>query len=673
MHGRNRRGPAGWGLLAVVVLAGVVPALPGGATPTTTFAVGPAAGPVGGIFRVGAASRSVLPFVDGGLAYTREGFPPRSDLHDPGIPVRAFDDGRIAVGNGNRDARWVHDDVRVAAMAVASPRSPEVLVFVSADLYMIFRQDADIIRWKVLVRLPPGLRTRVKVLVTSTHNHHGPDTAFDINHRWYASMTDRAADAVVAAIARMRPARLRTAAGQHFFGVRDGTDPQVFDPTLQVLQAVGTDGRVIATAVQWNNHPEATLFWSPPREAIEADCARIGLAGADCHAKDRYLSSDFPGVLRQDLRRRYGGQVLFFNGALGVLIGPGGAQVWEVSAAHPLGTGIVAPPGAVGPGGVPDVRAENFRRAVLIGEQLAAAVIRLLGRAAWIADTRVSYRSAPMFVRLTNFGFRVLLVVDPATGRTSLGHGVGVLYECPPGPGPFTVDDCRWDGNRSVRDDLVGVEHRRGDHLASAVEYVRIGPVGMMFLPGEVPGEVVNGLPAGFRTHPERWYAEPRDRHAFGDAFTTGGYVTRHMRDRYRWTIGLGSDELGYFVPLSNFRVRCVADEFAGEGTCALLHALGAIDFPDSLAGATCKRVTEDPGSITWGEPIRTAIVASCRYGQALGEAAGHYEETNSASWDLVPALLEAVRQVTGVRDGTEVNPDFPGWWEGHLPTGTGS
>ncbi|MCL6570043.1 MAG: hypothetical protein K6T35_14530, partial [Meiothermus silvanus] len=160
----------------------------------------------------------------------------------------------------------------------------------------------------------------------------------------------------------------------------------------------------------------------------------------------------------------------------------------------------------------------------------------------------------------------------------------------------------------------------------SAVEYVRIGPVGMMFLPGEVPGEVVNGLPAGFRTHPERWYAEPRDRHAFGEAFTTGGYVTRHMRDRHRWTIGLGSDELGYFVPLSNFRVRCVADAFAGEGTCALLHALGAIDFPDALAGTTCKRVTEDPGSITWGEPIRTAIVASCRYGQALGEAAGHYE-----------------------------------------------
>jgi hypothetical protein len=632
----------------------------------------PAPPPAGAWFRVGAASRSVLPRVDGGHAYTREGFPSRHDPYDPGIPVARFDDGRIAVGNGNRDARWVHDDVRVAAMAVSSAASREVLVLVSTDLYMIFRQDADVIRWKVLVRLPPALWSRVRVLVTATHNHHGPDTAFDINHSWYAWMTDRAADAVVAAIGRMRPARLRVASGEHFFGARDGTDPQVFDPTLGVLQAVGADGRVIATAVHWNNHPEATLFWSPPREAIAADCARIGLAGDDCHAKDRYLSADFPGVLRQDLQRRYGGQVLFLNGALGVIIGPGSAQVWEVSAAHPLGNGITAPPGAPGPGGVADVRAENFRRTVLIGEQLAAAVVRLLerGRPEWLRDPRLGYRSAPMFVRLTNFGFRVLLVVDPATGRTSLGHTVGVLYECPPGPGPFTAADCRWDGNRSVRDDLVGVDHRRGDHVASAVEYVRIGPVGMMFLPGEVPSEVTRGLPAGFRSSPERWYAEPRELHAFGDAFTTGGYVLRHMRDRYRWTIGLGSDELGYFVPLSNFRVRCVADEFAGEGTCALLHAIGAIDFPDSLAGTTCKRVTEDPASITWGEPIRTAIVASCRYGQALGEARGHYEETNSASWDLVPALLEAVRQVTGVRDATEVNPDFPGWWEGYPPPG---
>ena len=78
----------------------------------------------------------------------------------------------------------------------------------------------------------------------ATHNHHGPDTAFDVNHDWYEHMTDQAADAVVAAVERLRPghacgsARARTGSAMD-----DGTDPQVIDPSMNVLQAVGPDGR----------------------------------------------------------------------------------------------------------------------------------------------------------------------------------------------------------------------------------------------------------------------------------------------------------------------------------------------------------------------------------------------------------------------------------------------
>jgi hypothetical protein len=49
---------------------------------------------------VGAASRSVLPLVDGSLDYLKAALPSRSDSTDPGIVVPAWDDGRIAVGNG---------------------------------------------------------------------------------------------------------------------------------------------------------------------------------------------------------------------------------------------------------------------------------------------------------------------------------------------------------------------------------------------------------------------------------------------------------------------------------------------------------------------------------------------------------------------------------------------
>ncbi len=67
------------------------------------------------------------------------------------------------------------------------------------------------------------------------------------------------------------------------------------------------------------------------------------------------------------------------------------------------------------------------------------------------------------------------------------------------------------------------------------------------------------------------------------------------MDDEFRWVVGLGNDELGYAVPLTDYRVLCVADELAGPGTCAALHDAGAIEFPDAVAGSTCKAITEDP------------------------------------------------------------------------------
>jgi hypothetical protein len=623
-----------------------------------------------GTLLVGAASRTVLPLVNGSYDYLKAGFPARNDAYDPGIPVPKWDDGRIAVGNGEGESYWVHDDIRATALAIDDPRSPYIVVIVATDLYMVFRNDAEEIRARAMALLPPGIAKKLKIVVSATHNHHGPDTAYDVNHGWYEHMVKQAAATVAAAVKNRRPARLRVAAGEHWFGMNDGTDPQIFDPRLNVLQAVDVQGRAIATTVQWNNHPEGTLGWAPPLDEIAGDCITLGLTGTDCDAEGRYFTSDFPGVLRDDLRARYGGEVLFLNGALGVLIGPGGAQVWEVDRAHPLGNQMIAPAGAVGPAGDSDLTVKNFHRTEMIGQQLARATMRLLDKAEKITAPRVSYKVQPFYSYLSNFGFRVLLVVDPATGRGGLGHNAVPLYNCPL-TGPKTAATCTSDGFASATDPNLGTDFRVGDHLRSAVEYVRIGPVGMMFLPGEIPGELTVGLPSAFRSTPQNWYEEPPGRHAFGAAYKVPGYAARRMSDRYEWMIGLGSDQMGYFVPLSNYRVLCVADAFVGPGTCAALHAGGLIEYPDSIAGTTCKRITEDPGQLAPYPPdIAQIIAASCRYGQALGEAEGHYEETNSAGWDIAQDMLNAVGALTGNTDATEVNPNFPGWWEGYLPPG---
>jgi hypothetical protein len=639
---------------------------------TTSALAAPAAkaAPGQGNALVGAASRTVLPLVGGTHDYLGAGFPDRSDPNDPGIAVPGWDDGRIAVGNGDSESYWVHDDVRATVVAIEDPRSPEIVAIVASDLYMVFRTDAEEMRQRALAKLPPGIAKKLRIVITATHNHHGPDTAFDVNHDWYEFMTGQVVDAIVEAVVTRRPARLQVAAGQHWFGMNDGTDPQVFDPNLNVMQATDSKGKVIATLVQWNLHPEATLGWSPPLEVIQEDCDALGLAGSNCDAEGRYFTADFPGILREDLQMAHGGEVLFLNGALGVLVGPGGSDVWEVSDDYPLGNQLIAPAGATAAGGGDNYRQRNFRRTVVIGEQLAAAAMRLLGSAEAIEQPRIAYDVETFYTHLSNFGFRYLLTLDPGTGRSSLGHMPAPLYNCP-FAGPKTAATCSGDGFASATDPNLGLPFRLGDHLNSAVEYVRIGPAGLLFLPGEISGELTVGLPADFRLTPENWYEEPLGRHAFGAEYTIPGYARQRMPDNFKWTIGLGSDQLGYFIPLSNYRVYCVGDLFGGPGTCAYLHSIGLIEYPDSVAGATCKRITEDPSELGAYPPDVAAVIAgSCRYGQALGEADGHYEETNSAGWDLVEDMMHAVGEITGNHDPAQVNPDFPGWWQGFLPPG---
>ena len=99
--------------------------------------------------RVGAASRSALPLVNGSLDYLNAGLPSEMDPTSPGLFVEDFDDGPITVGNGEPDAQWVHDDVRLRAMAIEGLHgNGQIAVLLAADLYMIFRPDADEIRAK---------------------------------------------------------------------------------------------------------------------------------------------------------------------------------------------------------------------------------------------------------------------------------------------------------------------------------------------------------------------------------------------------------------------------------------------------------------------------------------------------------------------------------------------
>ncbi len=635
-------------LIVLVLCAACGPAAPD-ATPSTGW-------------RVGASSRSVLPTVDGGHAYAApERLPLDAYAYDPGVFAAQFDQGPIAVGNGKDQAHWVRDDLRVRTMAIARDEAGPIVVLVSADVYMVFRPDVEELRRMVRDVLPEPLRDRVVVMVHATHNHHGPDTAFAVNPEWYRFFLEQARDAVRDAVDRLEPATMRAAEGTHYFGGSDLSGLAVFDPTLGVLQARATDGRVIATMVQWANHPESTLNWPPPIERIAAACDVLGWSGDACSAEGRYLTADFPGALARWLARRIGGEVLYVNGAIGAMASPLDVPTWEVTERTPVGNGYTVPQNAVPPGSAgTDFLARNFRKAILIGEQLGAAAEALLQGAQALAPSRLEVRHQGFFTRMSNIGFRKLAVVDAASGRSALGFKPGALFVCP-AAGPKTLATCRDDGQATEEDAVVGTI-RVGDHIRTAVSVVRIGELTLAFLPGEVPGELVIGLPRGIGATPARWADEAPAQHVAPEANDIPGYVKALLPGTWTWAVGLGNDELGYILPIADYRVLCVADVLAAPGTCASLYAAGAIDFPDAVSGARCKQLVEAPSAAALPDAAREAVLASCRYGQAMGRAAGHYEETNSVGWDAAGDLLAAVAALTGVSNRSPINPRFEGY-----------
>lgn len=607
------------------------------------------------VLYAGAASRSILPTVSGGRDYLADapGWPPADQLdpHSPGVFVPVFDQGRVDVGNGNSDAAWVHDDIRATAVALA--RGDEQLIFVTSNTYMHLKADVDEIVRRARAALPTSWAD-AEILVSSSHNHHGPETAFGPNADWYAMAADQIAAAVVDAAARLQPVTARVAAGEHNYGTVDQRDPRIYDARLNVIALDAVDsGDSVALLVQWNSHPEALLGWEPPADAARLDevCPVKGWAGGDCTAEDRFFSGDFVGVLETRLQALHGGEVAFFNGALGVLTGPLHAPVWVVDDEHPVGDGKTVPAGARP---IADCdrsepfKCQSFARTEAIGTQLAIAVSDLLQAAQPMSVAGLTVRKEEFYSRVTNVGFRVL------AAEGELGWQPMEAYNCD--GKPFTDDNCVFAGQETVPDPvitpLIGAEIGKGDVLKTRVIHVDFGEVGMLFMPGEVPSELVIGLPEDFATAPAEKYNEDPDEHATGADYRIPGYYLQLVDEPITFTVGLGTDEVGYFVPVTDYRLQCHALSLSGipGASCEDLASRGVIESPDYVGGVTCQREADDPAFRESLGADAAAVHAICYYGQMVGaeleRPPGHYEETNSAGWDLVDDLWHATERL---------------------------
>lgn len=643
---------------------------------------------------VGMEVTTILPEVAGSTTYfdpvrsSPLALDPADPGLNPGVFVEGFDVGTLAVGNGYPSSHWVHDELRAGAVAFQSLDDPtgQVIVMATVDVYMLFRQDIQSIYDAVARKVGPARFEQLRITVSATHNHMGPDTSGleGINRAYYAYLIEQVANVIVDAsdAAHLKPAYLKVARAQHQFGMGDTMAPRIVDPTLNVLQAVSTDdGQVIGTLVQWQNHPEDVLWFGRDVYASEDEAAYLRSVDecysddnqAHCYVEGQYLSAGFPGYAMKYIMDATAAPALYVNGPVGAMISPLNTVVWETEGASgkPAGDGVVVPEGAV-------LLDKNFRRLAVTGLELGKAALQALEGAEEVYDPAIQTASRSFFTRLSNWGFRLGLVVRKNGEPLMLGYNKRDLFNCP-AVGVKDASTCVSDGYESVQDPILQVPIRKGDHIQSEVHYTRIGPIGFMTVPGEAVVELVEGLPSDFYADPRQTYyagAEDPQDHLRGTAYQTPGYIRQVMADRYQFVLGLTQDEIGYLIPLSDWRVFCVADEetFGGTpGTCAALNAAGIMDYRAadgsnySISGSRCKQILEDPAVLN-GPPYNLVpngaqfAQFSCGYGQAFGEASGHYCETMGTSWDVADDYVSCVKALTGFSGTLEqVNPSFVG------------
>lgn len=221
-------------------------------------------------FKVGAALRKITPDpllpVSGGIGTPKPAQQKQGDLY-----IRA-----LVLERGS---------TRVAIVSVDNLGWPSVLGNKSRAL---------------IKGIPPE-----NVLIGATHTHSGPDAyGFpDASGKSYADMAylDRCvrdmADAVNEAVRNLKPATLKIAVGEAKGKIAyNYYADQLYDPRCGVIQAIGQDGKPIATLVNYAVHPEI-----------------IGSGRG-------ILSPDLCGPLYDRIEAKAGGMAIFMNSAQGGMV-----------------------------------------------------------------------------------------------------------------------------------------------------------------------------------------------------------------------------------------------------------------------------------------------------------------------------------------------------------------
>src|SRR2546423_2780441 len=220
-----------------------------------------------------------------------------------GVFLAGFGDNRMATGK--------HDDLWARAIVIELGTTRVAIVALDLIGYYAKANYYGLGEVQKLVDPKLGISD---ILITSTHNHEGPDTigAWGVNplsdgkfprylrfvDRQIAKAINQAAQATRSAVMKLgvtTPQASPSIAGMQTR--THGRPPAFYDEELRVMQFFdatrGTLDRVIATVINWNTHPESM------------------------ESRNTVLTSDFPHAVREAAEKQYGGTAIYVSGDIG--------------------------------------------------------------------------------------------------------------------------------------------------------------------------------------------------------------------------------------------------------------------------------------------------------------------------------------------------------------------
>jgi len=324
----------------------------------------------------------------------------------------------------NRKAVKVHDPLK--ARAVVLRHGDRKIALVSIDVVGFFYPNVVTVRKQL-----PGF---TYVLVSSTHNHEGPDTLglwgpspfiSGTDPEYVKSVEEQIVKAVRQADAGARATNVRLGSTRAPELLHDGREPYIKHDELVTLHF--TDGQTNKEAgivVQWNCHPE-TL-----------------------DSKNTQISADYVGYTVKDLQERYHCPVVYLTGTVGGLMTSLHVDIRDEQG-KPLSDG-------------------TYEKTERYGRLLAQVAERALKEAKPVRLTPLEVRTREVFLPMDNKAYQ-------------MGRQLGVLKR----------EGFLWTGDPYKAAPADPKDFKSRMAIRSEVGWLHLGELDVAAIPGEIYPELI--------------------------------------------------------------------------------------------------------------------------------------------------------------------------------------